>query len=145
MQEKTITRQFILSTILMITCQVAFGQVHWLINADSIPDCNFIKSGKFVNKETDEKVTPGYSIVINDGQITEYVNNSEHYVKSKIEFISDCEYQSTVIEVTIPNYNLGPGTIIRTEIIATALVDNLIEIKSTINETSNYFVLQKIE
>jgi len=35
-----------------ITYFINFGQVHWLINSDSIPKCELIKSGKFVNKET---------------------------------------------------------------------------------------------
>ncbi len=51
-----IMRRFILFVILIVTCQIANGQVHWFINADSIPDCDFIKSGKFVNKETNEKI-----------------------------------------------------------------------------------------
>ena len=123
----------------------SYGQVHWLVNADSIPDCNLIKSGKFINKESNEKATEGYSIVFENGIATEYINNGAYYLKSRVEFISECKYKSTVIEVTIPNYNLGPGTIIQTEIINTATADNLVEIKSTINDKSSYFALQKIE
>ena len=138
-------RQVLLLISFFLLCQVTFGQVHWLINADSIPNCDFIKKGKFVNKETNETVTAGYSIVFKDGYATEFINDGEFYVKSKIEFLSDCKYQSTIIEVTIPHFSLGPGAIIQTEIIYTAMVDKLVEIKSTFNGNSSYLVLQRVE
>lgn len=138
-------KQILLLTLFVLFSKVTFGQVHWLINADSIPNCSFIKDGKFINKETDEKATDGYYIVFKDGYATEYINNGEFYVKSKIEFLSECKYRSTIIEVTIPKYNLGSGTIIHTEIIKTAIVDKLVEIKSTFNGNNRHFILQRVE
>lgn len=135
----------ILTLLLIFICHFSFSQVHWLVNTDSVTSCEFIKSGKFVNKESNEVTTSGYYIVFEDGFATEYVQDGKYYLKSKIEFLSDCKYKSTVIEVTMPNYPLGVGTIIHTEIIETALSDNLIEIKSTFEGKDHYFVLQKVE
>jgi hypothetical protein len=131
--------------LITLTYLTNFGQVHWLINSDSVPKCELIKSGKFVNKETNDKTTDGYYIIIKDGYATEYINDGQYYLKSKIEFKTACKYTSTVIEVTIPDYNIEPGTIISTEIISTSSIDNLIEIKSEINNDSYSFVLQKIK
>lgn len=120
------------------------GQVHWLINKDEIPKCNFLKEGKFVNKELDDKVTEGYYMIFKDGFVIEFVNNGEFFIKSKIKYISECEYISEVVELSIPNYNLGIGTKVKTKIINTAVSDNLIEIESVLNSKTSSFVLQKI-
>ncbi len=135
----------VIITVLTLMQTITYGQVHWLINADSIPNCELIKNGKFVNKETDQVATDGYYIVFSEGYATEYVNHGEYYLKSKIEFLSDCKYKSTVQEVTIPNYSLGPGTIIYTEVINTSTADNPVQVRSTLNNSSSTFVLEKIE
>jgi hypothetical protein len=138
-------KKIILMLTIIISSQFVFGQVHWLVNADSIPECSFIKEGKFINKETPDKATEGYYIIIKDGYSTEYINNGEYYVKSKMNFTGDCAYTSTVEEVTIPNYSVRPGTQIQTEIVETALTDNLIEIKATMNGKSSFLVLEKVK
>jgi hypothetical protein len=102
-----------------------------------------VKSGKFLNEETDTKITPGYSIEIRDNEVLELVNDGEYYMKSRIEFTSECEYELTVLESTLPNDN-SAGTKVYVEILATSTIDKLIKIRTKYTN-SQIFVLRKIE
>jgi hypothetical protein len=119
--------------------------IHWLVDKDSITDCDFIKSGKFVNKVTDCQVTEGYYIVYKDGFVTEYMDYEKFYVKSKINFISECEYNLTIVEVSKPDYFLKIGDVVNAVILETKIKDNLIKIKLSIKGQGGNFVLEKIE
>lgn len=133
--------------IVLLTSLSLYSQndiVHYLINEDSIANCSMIKSGKFLNEETNTRTTPGYSIEIRDNEVMELVNDGEFYMKSKIEFTSECDYQLTVLESTIPNDN-SVGTKVYVEIVATSTIDKLIEIRTTYNSNTQIFVLRKIE
>ena len=143
--KKNKMRSIITLIVFICSYQIGLSQVHWLINPDTRTNCDIIKTGKFINKVSNESSTPGYYIVFEDGYATEFIDDGKFYLKSKIDFISDCEYKSTVVEVTIPNYNLKPGTVIHTEVIETIIADNLIKIRSTLEGNSYFFVLQKIE
>lgn len=117
--------------------------VHWLVNKDSVANCSMIKSGKFLNEETCDKFTPGYSIEIRGNTVIELVEDGKFYMKSKIEFTSDCTYELTVLESTIPDDN-SVGSKVYVEIIGTAKVDNLIMIKAKFVQEQT-FVLKKVE
>ena len=124
----------------------AFSQdveIHYLINKDSIANCSMVKSGKFLNEETNTKTTSGYSIEIRDNEVLELVNDGEYYMKSRIEFTSECEYELTVLESTLPNDN-SVGTKVYVEILATSTIDKLIRIRTKYTN-SQIFVLRKIE
>ncbi|PCI95738.1 MAG: hypothetical protein COB15_11865 [Flavobacteriales bacterium] len=125
----------------------ASAQIHWLVNSDSIPNCELIKSGKFVNKETDCKVTPDYYIVYSNGFVTDFVNDGKYYVKSKLTFKSECKWESEIVEVTIPESSIKVGSIIITEVIETATIDNLVKIdaRNKGDKEGTILVLQKIE
>lgn len=132
--------------IILLSSLSTFSQnveIHYLINKDSIPNCSMIRSGKFLNEETNTRTTPGYSIEIRNGEVMELVNDGEFYMKSKIEFTSDCEYTLTVIESTMPNDN-SLGTKVYVEILATSTIDKLIKIRTKYTD-SHIFVLRKIE
>jgi hypothetical protein len=145
--KKRIMKQLSIVILLLIFVSKANSQIHCLINKDSIPNCEIIKSGKFINKQTDCDATPDYYIIYSDGYVTDYVNGGKFYVKSKITYESSCKWKSEIIEITIPDYNLKPGHKILTEVIETATVDNLVKIKVRIEgETKEHiFVLEKIE
>ena len=64
--------------IVLLTSLSLYSQndiVHYLINEDSIANCSMIKSGKFLNEETNTRTTPGYSIEIRDNEVMELVND----------------------------------------------------------------------
>ncbi|WP_445710595.1 hypothetical protein [Flavobacterium sp.] len=83
---------------------------------DSEPNCKIMLNGKFLSLLYDQS---DYYMIIEDGIQTEYISNGKYYVKCKIEFITDCEYKSTVIEVTIPDYPVKVGEILTSKIIET--------------------------
>ena len=80
--------------------------VHWLVNEDEVMNCSLIRSGKFLNEETCDRVTAGYSIEIRDNFVIEKIEDGKYYMKSKMEFTSDCTYELTVLESTIPESNV---------------------------------------
>jgi hypothetical protein len=145
--KERIMKQLSILILLLIFVSKANSQVHWLINMDSIPKCEIIKSGKFINKQTDCEATPDYYIIFSDGYVTDYVNGGKYYVKSKITYESSCKWTSEIVEVTIPDYYLEPGHQIITEVIETAKVDNLVKIKvrNKGDNKDSIFVLEKIE
>lgn len=116
--------------------------IHWLVNQDSVADCSMIKSGKFLNEETCDKVTPGYSIEIRGNSVMELINDGEFYIKSKIDFTSDCNYELTVLESTIPDDD-SVGTKVYVKVEGTSKIDNLVMIKTRYAEEQT-FVLKKI-
>lgn len=139
-----------MKTILLLFGFLSFtisanSQIHWLINQDTTIHCEIIQTGKFINKITDSESTLGYYVIIKDGYATEYVENGKYFVKSKIKFENPCKYESTIVENTIPNYNVKIGDKIYTEIIETALADKLIKIKSKMSGDWQTFVWEKIE
>lgn len=69
-----------------------------LENADAQPNCTMIQNTSFLNREANGNNTPGYRIEYGGGYVTEYLENGKYYVKTKIEFVSACEYTSRVVE-----------------------------------------------
>ena len=94
---------------------LAVAQKHILLAPDATPNCNLMKTGKFASVD----YSPAeYNMVVADGIQTEFTENGQ-YVKSKMEFLSDCEYKTTILEVTIPDYFAKPGDFLTTKIIKT--------------------------
>jgi hypothetical protein len=109
--------------------------VHWLINQDSITDCSFIHSGIFVNQLAECSYTKEYYIHIEDSIKTEYIGTDEYYIKSKIEYLSECKQKSTILEINYPNSLMKVGDVFYTEVVETALCDNLIKLKVTLEDS----------
>ncbi len=120
------------------------AQVHWLINKDSSANCNLLRIGKFVNKETDSKATKGYTIEFTENEIIEKIDDGKYFVKSKVIFTSPCNYILTILETTAEQYKTLIGTNINVEIVETATIDNLVKIRSKHNGEWQNFVLEKI-
>ena len=118
--------------------------VHWLVNKDSKADCSYIKSGKFVNEETGDEITKGYSIEFRGENVIEKVEDGKYYLKSKITYTSECSYEVKVLETNIPGYESVIGQTFYTEILETAKIDKLIKIRSKAEEWKT-LVLRKVE
>ena len=119
-------------------------EIHWLIDQDAVKDCNFIKSGKFVNEINGLEITDGYSIEFRGDFVIEKVENGKYYLKSRIKYTSECSYEIKVLETNIPGYEEQIGKTFQTEILETAKADNLIKIRSK-GEEWQTIVLRKIE
>lgn len=87
---------------LVVTClsTKSQAQVHWLINKDLSANCNLLRIGKFVNKETDCAATKGYTIEFTENEIIERIDEWKYFVKSKVVFTSSCSYTLTILEST---------------------------------------------
>lgn len=120
------------------------AQIHWLINEDSIPNCKLLQGSKFVNKETDERATPGYSIQFTDKEVVEKMEDGKFFVKSKIKYTSPCNYTLTVSETNSKSHQALIGTNVYTEILETATHDNLVKIRSRSDGEWQTFVFEKI-
>lgn len=110
------------------------------IEPDSIPNCQILVAGKFkeVNTSTDD-----YLFEISNNIITEYVQNGKYYVRSRLKFTTPCSYTATIIEVTIPDYNLKSGTVFSNEVLETQF--QLVKIKARLDDKEFITVLQKLE
>lgn len=139
-------KYFYLTTLLLFSLIVqSQEEIHWLINKDSAKDCGFIKSGKFVNEETENKITEGYSIEFRNGFAVEKIENGKYFLKSKITYTSECSYEMKVLETNIPGYEDVVGKTFFTEILETAKVDKLTMIRSREDKDWKTLVLRKIE
>lgn len=58
----------------------------------------------------------GGVVVINDSIHMEYIDGGKYFVKSKLEWISDCEYTATVIDFNWPEFSFGIGEKMTTKI-----------------------------
>jgi hypothetical protein len=48
-------------------------------------------------------------VSITDSIHTEIHGNGKYFVKSKIEWVSDCEMHMTIVKVTVPGFGYGVG------------------------------------
>ncbi len=126
--------------VLMSSSEATLAQEMIFLMPDKVPNCAMIKHGVF--KSSDYSIEQ-YYIVAKQDTVFEFVSEGKYYVKTKREFTTDCSYKSTVIEVTIPDYNVKPGTIIQADILETEC--NFIKMKVKMGIKEIITVLEKQE
>lgn len=72
-------------------------------------DCKIMREGKFTYTAGEEIIT----VTIKDSTHTEYHNEGKYFIKSKIDWVNDCEFNLTITKVTIPAFPFGPGDEVR--------------------------------
>jgi hypothetical protein len=93
-------RSLLLFCILVLTSLIGYSQ------SDSTKGCSILKQGTF--KYLDIEDTTAY-FTINKEKHTEYHSNGKYYIKSKVRWISECQYEMIMQENTIPDFPFGPG------------------------------------
>ncbi len=83
--------------------------------AQDVTDCSLMKDGRFI-VEGDEDETA--YMVIEDGYMTEFMQSSALYIKSKITWTDDCSYSLELTETNIPNFSQPLGTKLFVKILA---------------------------
>ncbi|ARV07132.1 hypothetical protein BTO04_10730 [Polaribacter sp. SA4-10] len=83
---------------------IAFFSIAMLMSFAS-KDCSILKNNSFTYRTGGEDVL----VVFEESKHAEYHNDNEFYIKSDIEWISDCEYYLTVTETTLPNFPFEMG------------------------------------
>ena len=116
------------------------AQNNIFLEPDKETNCEIMKNGKFGSTNYDPKE---YYMIVKNGIQTEYVSDGKYYVKSKMEFIKPCEYKTTILEITIPDYDKKVGEYLTTEIIATQC--EYIKAKSKMYGKEYEFVLVKMD
>lgn len=124
-----ILRNLILSFALLFSLLFQ-AQERTIPDKDAVPNCKLMTSGKFINMETDDRVTPGYYIIIKDSIETEYAENGKYFVKSSLIFDTDCTYRAITIESDIPNFPSKKGDVLYSEIVETSTKHNLIKMRA---------------
>ncbi|WKL48262.1 hypothetical protein Q1W71_00495 [Flavobacterium pectinovorum] len=130
---KKLTIFFFLFTNIIIAQKQNFS------NPDKKTNCKMMKNGTFLNKDL---TYAQYHMVIKNGIQTEYIENG-YIIKSKMEFLNECEYKLTVLENTIPKHFIKAGDFLTTKILQTQ--GKQIKIKSTMFGKAHelYFIKMK--
>ncbi|TDP01627.1 hypothetical protein [Flavobacterium sp. 245] len=73
-------------------------------------DCKILKDIKlkYAHKEDDRSY-----IIIKGNKHVESLEDGKYFIKSDLEWISDCEYNATMTEITLPNFPFKPGEIMK--------------------------------
>lgn len=69
-------------------------------------ECSFLRKSTLKYLDADDTTS---FVVINDTTHIEYHQNKKFFIKSNIEWLSDCEWEMTMTEVTIPGFPFGAG------------------------------------
>jgi len=105
----------------------------------SAQDCTIVHEGKFKYGTAKEEV----SVEIKGKDHKELHNKGKYFIKSTIEWLSSCEYNMTMVEVTIPNFPYGPGDVMNVKI--TKIIDKEIFYTSNVKGVSWEGKLIKVE
>ena len=73
-------------------------------------ECSILKNSSFTYKKASKEVL----IEFKGNQYVEYHQDKKYYIKSKIEWISDCEYYLEIQESTLPNFPFKKGSKLHT-------------------------------
>jgi hypothetical protein len=72
----------------------------------SSKDCGILKDNTFTYRNSKKEVI----VVFKENKHVEYHNNKEFFIKSDIEWVSNCEYYLIIKESTLPNFPFKMGT-----------------------------------
>ncbi len=72
-------------------------------------DCSVLRDNHFTYRNANKEVL----VIFKGNEYVEYHNNKEHYIKSEVKWISDCEYHLTIKETNLPRFPFKIGTKLR--------------------------------
>ena len=77
-----------------------------LLMSFSSKNCGILKDNTFTYRNSKKTVI----VVFKENKHVEYHNDQEHFIKSDIEWVNDCEYYLIIRESTLPNFPFKMGT-----------------------------------
>lgn len=83
-------------------------------SAQAITSCQDALFGTFKDELDIDKTA---YIVVDEAYFTEYSKDGKEFIKSTIKWQSDCEYELTIQETNIKNFQIPIGTQLRVEIL----------------------------
>jgi hypothetical protein len=96
-----------LLSLVILTCFLSLTSF-----SQSAEDCLILHEGTFTYQGEETPV----KVVIKEKEHTEYHNDGKYVIKSKLEWVSDCEYNMTMTKVTIPDFPFKPGDVMNVKI-----------------------------
>ena len=103
----TMNKSSILTMLVLDTSVMSFTRFKPQDN-----DCKIMHKGTFVYGNEKSKVR----VEINGKNHIEYHDGGKYIIKSKLDWVSDCEYNMTMSEVTIPNFPYNVGDVMNVKI-----------------------------
>lgn len=123
-----------LSAGLMLLTLMAFT-----LNPIKNQDCSILQKGEFTYGSSDNLT----KVVIKGKNHTEYHDNGKYIIKSKMEWVNECEYNMTMKKITIPNFPYKKGDVMNVKI--DRVENNKIYYTSTVKGQSWKSILTKIK
>ena len=103
-------------------------------------DCSIVKKGTF--KYLDIPDTTAYFKLKKENH-TEYHRDGKYYIKSKVKWVTGCQYEMKMLENTIPDFPFQPGAVMLVTIIK--IEGDIIYYSSEVEGDKWYGRLQKLE
>lgn len=103
-----------------------FGLFLLFFGVSSAQDCTILKNNSFTYRAAKNNVL----VEFKEKEYIEYHLNKKHYIKSKIEWVSDCEYYLIIEESTLPDFPFEKGT--KMHIIVNHVKGNKVYYKSSL-------------
>lgn len=75
-------------------------------------DCKILHSGTFIYGNTPDEI----KVVIKGKNHIEYHDNGKYIIKSKLDWVSDCEYNMTMTKITIPDFPYAIGEVMNVKV-----------------------------
>ncbi|WP_345988076.1 hypothetical protein AAEU33_13690 [Chryseobacterium sp. Chry.R1] len=133
-----------LNILFILLFVLSFSQVraqqNIFLTSDQPAKCQNIKTGKFlrVDMPIDEWV-----MTVQDNIQTEYYNKGKDYIKSRLDFVDDCNYKVTLIAKSEESYPMKLGEVMVNRVVETDR--NFIKITSEYNNKTTEFIISKVE
>ena len=101
------------STFALLLLTIIFGFTsNYEMAQGSDSECAILREGTFKYGNTEDEI----KVVIKGNIHTEYHNGGKYIIKSKLDWVSDCEYNMTMTKITIPNFPFGKGDVMNVKV-----------------------------
>jgi hypothetical protein len=101
---KRLHRYFLFSIIFFAAMSLSYKPAN---------DCSILHEGTFLYDGIDES---DIVVKIKGDNHVEIHNGGKYTIESKLEWINECEYNMTLIKITIPDFPFGPGDMMNVKI-----------------------------
>lgn len=96
-----------------IVCIICVLALMSFVNKSTTEDtCTILHSGTFEYMADKDKV----KVVIDGESHTEYHKGGKYIIQSKLAWVNDCEYNATLVKVTIPDFPFAIGTLMNVKV-----------------------------
>lgn len=99
--------------VLFVSVLMSLPVMPAIAGGDENLACSMMKRGRFKSLDI---AGEGFYFVIEGNSHTEYMGDPKTYVRSSLSWVSPCQYQLRITEITFVNPLLKPGTVMTVNI-----------------------------